>query len=622
MQFPDRLPRRQALLFLAAILVPCAVLLLLGLRLLEQDRQLEARKLVDERRDLIQRASQQLLSDLEKIKLLQMTRAAANSGGASLNATGEDVMFVGRVGDGQLLLPWEDSLASRRFVAAIRDGEFAVKLQDAERREVIAKQYETAADQYRAALAAATQDVQRSYARLFLARTLERLERRQESLAEWKLLAAAPSDLVDEYGVPLGLYATPKLVEAGTGRELLLEWVRMSSEQGNTWPTVALGMARDLAIRSNLPNFATRLSDLIRIHEVAEALQRDWPRLMPAFRSDMPVWISYGEPPWLASLSPAVGGTDRLVVAVLATDAIKRTSPPLTLDPSGQFLGESFPGLRVAAPEAVVPQGGSRQSFLITALILVLVFTLLTGYLLWRDVRRDLRLAEMRSQFVSSVSHELKTPLAAIRMFTETLRLDEEVDRGTRNEYLDTILHESERLSRLVDNVLDFGKIERGKKTYRFQPVRLQDVVEQAARAAQYPFEQAGFSLKVSADTDLPPVGADSDALQQAILNLLTNAMKYSGDSRQVGLSLARQNGHAHIRVEDHGVGIAPEEQKRIFDRFYRVPSTENSHIPGTGLGLTIVDHIAKAHGGAVEVMSRPGEGSSFTISLPVGDPS
>jgi len=169
-----------------------------------------------------------------------------------------------------------------------------------------------------------------------------------------------------------------------------------------------------------------------------------------------------------------------------------------------------------------------------------------------------------------------------------------------------------------VDNVLDFGKIERGKKSYRFEPVRLQGVVEHAARAAQYPFEQAGFSLAVSADADLPPVAADSDALQQAILNLLTNAMKYSGDSRHVALSLERQNGRACIRVEDHGVGIAPQEQVKIFDRFYRVPTEENSRIPGTGLGLTIVDHIAKAHGGAVEVVSRPGKGSSFTISLPV----
>lgn len=118
---------------------------------------------------------------------------------------------------------------------------------------------------------------------------------------------------------------------------------------------------------------------------------------------------------------------------------------------------------------------------------------------------------------------------------------------------------------------------------------------------------------------DLPPVQADSDALQQAILNLLINAMKYSGDSRTIALRLDQVNGHARIHVEDHGIGIAPEEQQRIFERFYRASTAENQHIPGTGLGLTIVEHIANAHGGRVEVASRLGNGSSFTICLPLG---
>src|SRR5262249_41719872 len=141
-------------------------------------------------------------------------------------------------------------------------------------------------------------------------------------------------------------------------------------------------------------------------------------------------------------------------------------------DTTGQTLGDHFPGLRIAIPEPEQQKSGSRRTFFTVSLALALIFTMLAGYLLWRDVQRDLRTSEMRSQFVSSVTHELKTPLTAIRMFTETLRLDEEVDRETRNEYLDTILHESERLSRLVDNVLDFGNIERGKKTYRFASVR------------------------------------------------------------------------------------------------------------------------------------------------------
>jgi signal transduction histidine kinase len=283
-------------------------------------------------------------------------------------------------------------------------------------------------------------------------------------------------------------------------------------------------------------------------------------------------------------------------------------------------MGSSFPHLRLVLPLSEASTTGSRQAFLAVALFLALAFTLLTGYLVWRDVQRDLRLSTLRAQFVSSVSHELKTPLTAIRMFTETLRLDDDAERETRMEYLDTIFHESERLSRLVDNVLDLGMIERGKKIYRLKPVRLDDVIERAARAAQYPLEQSGFILDVEAERDVPAVNADADALQQAILNLLTNAMKYSGDSRRIALRLDRQNGHARIHVVDHGVGIAPEEQPRIFERFYRAPTAENKHIPGTGLGLTIVSHIVKGHGGALEVASRVGAGSAFTMRLPLAE--
>src|SRR5262249_17838625 len=164
-----------------------------------------------------------------------------------------------------------------------------------------------------------------------------------------------------------------------------------------------------------------------------------------------------------------------------------RISPPS--EKLGQALGDNFPGLRIVMPEPEQLKTGSRQTFFVAALVLALLFTLMAGYLLWRDVQRDLRMAAVRSQFVSSVTHELKTPLTAIRMFTETLRLDEEVDTNTRNDYLDTILQEAERLSRLVDNVLDFGRIERGKKTYRLEPIRLDEVIEQAARTAPYPIE-------------------------------------------------------------------------------------------------------------------------------------
>jgi signal transduction histidine kinase len=203
-------------------------------------------------------------------------------------------------------------------------------------------------------------------------------------------------------------------------------------------------------------------------------------------------------------------------------------------------------------------------------------------------------------------------------MFAETLALGRSRDERTRAEYLDTIVNESERLARLVDNVLDFSKIEQGKKIYRLRPTSLAGVADSAVRAMQYPLLQQGFKLRLSIEEELPSLRADPDALEQAILNLLTNAMKYSGESREIGLRLASRNGDAIIEVTDRGLGIALDEQKHVFDKFYRARSHERHLIAGTGLGLTLVAHIVEAHGGRVELESAPGAGSTFSILIPM----
>jgi signal transduction histidine kinase len=227
-------------------------------------------------------------------------------------------------------------------------------------------------------------------------------------------------------------------------------------------------------------------------------------------------------------------------------------------------------------------------------------------------------MADLRSQFVSSVSHELKTPLTAIRMFAETLRLGRAKDPATQMEYLDTIVNESERLTRLLNNVLDFSKIEQGKRIYHPAPASLAEIVRTAARAMEYPLKQQGFALDVRIDESLPQIHVDRDSIEQAVLNLLSNAMKYSGESRTIGLSVRREDDYALIQVIDKGVGIDPKDQTRIFEKFYRVPTRENQSLPGTGLGLALVAHIAKAHDGSVRVESAPGEGSTFSILLPL----
>jgi signal transduction histidine kinase len=288
----------------------------------------------------------------------------------------------------------------------------------------------------------------------------------------------------------------------------------------------------------------------------------------------------------------------------------------------GEPLGTDFPGIFVdffpGNADTINDAGSIRRWFYSVGLMLVLGVTLFGAYLLWRDIRREVELAETRSRFVSAVSHELKTPLTAIRMFAETLHEGGAGDEGTQSEYLETIVNESERLTRLLNNVLDFSKIERGQKTYRREPESLEEIVRVTARAMRYPLEQKRFALKLEVEAGMPPARVDRDAIEQAILNLLANAMKYSGDSRDIVLRLRSHDGEAVIEVADRGVGIEPTEVPRIFERFYRVSSPENDRIPGTGLGLTLVQHIALGHDGRVTVTSVPGEGSTFSLHIPL----
>jgi signal transduction histidine kinase len=336
---------------------------------------------------------------------------------------------------------------------------------------------------------------------------------------------------------------------------------------------------------------------------------------------------------WLVGVASSTAASPPTLVALRApgifaslrdralSEAAARVSLVTGPAAEGEPLGAEFPGIKLhfaAPPEEA--QGGSsnlRLGFYLLALVLVVSATLFGAYLLWRDVQRELGTVQMRSRFVSSVSHELKTPLTAIRILAETLRLRAATPEK-QAQYLDTIVGESERLTRLLNNVLDFTRIERGAKTYNRQPHALSEIVRAAARAMQYPLEQRQFRLRVAIGDGVPAVPVDRDAIEQAILNLLVNAMKYSGEHRDIALCLDKADGEAVIRVVDQGVGIAPEEQARVFSQFYRVQSPENQHVPGTGLGLTLVDHIARAHDGHVTVESTPGRGSTFAIHLPI----
>lgn len=252
---------------------------------------------------------------------------------------------------------------------------------------------------------------------------------------------------------------------------------------------------------------------------------------------------------------------------------------------------------------------------LILSMFLVIVLAVVFSL---RFVFHEIELAELKSTLVSNVSHELKTPLALIRLFAETLQMGRAESPEKEKEFLRIINQESERLTHLIDNVLDLNRIEQDRKTYSMRPVDLREVVTETVEAYRYQLQQQGFTLVTDLEPDLPPISADPDALTQALLNLMDNAIKYSPQEKHLRVVLGREDGNAVISVQDRGMGIHPRDQRRIFDMFYRAERGLVHSVKGSGLGLSLVQHIVKAHGGTIRVESRPGQGSTFSITLPL----
>ena len=241
------------------------------------------------------------------------------------------------------------------------------------------------------------------------------------------------------------------------------------------------------------------------------------------------------------------------------------------------------------------------------------------GYLIVRDAAREAKLSRLRSDFVSNVSHELKTPLTSIRLYAETLLMGRFRGETERTHCVETILHESERLSRLVDNVLDFSKIEKGRKAYHLRNEDLADVARSCLDLFRYRLREEGFAVRTDIPESIRPIPLDRDGVTQAVLNLLNNAVKYSAGRKEIVFRVCDAADHAIVEVTDRGIGIPKHEQARIFDTFYRVES-DRLKASGAGLGLTLVKHVMDAHRGRVEVESAVGQGSTFRLVFPRGD--
>jgi signal transduction histidine kinase len=258
-------------------------------------------------------------------------------------------------------------------------------------------------------------------------------------------------------------------------------------------------------------------------------------------------------------------------------------------------------------------------AFYASGIALALAVTLFCRFVVWQDYRREARTARLQSEFVARVSHELRTPLTSIRVLAETLDLDRVTDPERRKNYLRGIVRETDRLTSLVDNILDFSGVR--SRGGHFRETDLTEAVESAAAQLRPSMERDGYSLEVISSGAAPTAPADGEQLRQAVLNLLTNACKYSGDSRRIEVRVSRSRGEARISVADWGIGVPPEYRSRIFESFVRVPGAHTEGVSGVGLGLALVSEIMRAHNGRVEVQDNRPAGSVFSLVWPARKP-
>jgi signal transduction histidine kinase len=455
--------------------------------------------------------------------------------------------------------------------------ELPAELEEAVRLELADRRPDLAIARYRLLIQRHTHE---SLAMQYLARSLAALGRHAEARDVWRTLAATFGDEYDLSGRPFGIVAA---INAGDSEGLV------EAILAGRW-NLAAGQAEYFLRVLGAPG--NRLEAFLERFAIAR-------ELATGFRP--PLMSSHDE------IQAATVGARRVFYR---TDELARTAGIVA---NAEWLAALEHRVRNAARADVPADSLAFYAGATGVLLLVLSAGI---FILHRDVSRESRLNQQRTDFVNGVTHELKTPVTIMRLYGETLLKQPNLTDAERRDFYRVIGRESARLGRLVDQVLTMSRIDRGDARYELledDPAPLiSGVVEDYAGW----LERAGFSLNRQLPASMPSVRFDPAAVSQAVVNLLDNAAKYSGSSKEIAVRLAAADGCVIFEVQDRGVGIPPTEQGRIFDRFYR--AANDSGKGGYGLGLFMVRHIMAAHDGRADVTSEPGQGSTFRLVFPV----
>lgn len=654
-----RFPSGRNLLFLfgISILLPGLLLAVFGVWALRQERRFASQQLRDRLALAAGIAARELDREMSAWQaLLEQTGRGETVALGELpdpvRAPFEDAgagAIVFRGGDGPGLWPPQQALYDIRPDPVSRVNT-AVALTQAETAELV-KDYPTAVQLYRRELESAAPDL-RPLVLQRLARTLRKAGRLAEAHATYRGLASStvligrlPADLIARYEICSLLDAQnePDLrAQAAFDlyRDLVAgRWALEKSRymfyaaRSREWASSSATLEGDLAAWTAIE---ARKRELIE----AAAVIRDTPNVSaPGSVQEYVVLEADGRPAaalllsrsWLSSHfwprtfeSLLAEGLDVVVVGP-GGDVLFRTASAAGTTAIGAPALEGISDasrapwrVRVSPrdPAAFSADVIRRQTLYLVMLILVLALLGFGTYFTARVVKRELEIARLKSEFVSTVSHEFRSPLTGIRQLGEMLARGRVPSDERRQEYYELITRESDRLSRLVENLLDFSRMEEGRREYDFALVDtgawLHAVVDEAR--AQY----AGRQMEIvpAIPESLPPLLADRTALASAVHNLIDNAVKYSPGRDTVWVEADARNSHVIIRVRDAGVGISDDERRHIFEKFYRGKGEITRQVNGAGLGLSLVEHIVRAHGGTVECAARPGEGTTFSIQL------
>jgi signal transduction histidine kinase len=641
------------LVYLLAIVGPTLVLLFLGLQSVQRQRQaiasltesnlrLSGERLAGELERRVGQLAEACLRDGE-LAQLRLREGEAETPESARQMRTRLARVTARhpiarhffvLQDGAVRFPALNSPPAQPLDAYLTNHEpvngrrFAALFAAAEQRELTQQRPDLALGEYRQCYAQPVAAALRALALARVARCLQKTNQLSEAAQAYRELAQGYGDQFDPFHRPYGLTAGLELNElaqsslAELSRDLAQGRWELSVEQSDYF------RAR---LAERLKGAPLADTDFLAHLELARALAegfrhhgplRAGPVYADAFGQNYQTYYTLlAEPGALVGFAVNLSWVENQLLPQCRSELGMAErfglSPRAANSPSGAHAAFKtvFPfwELRVTAARA---QSSSELWVFTGATLLILAVLGLGVFLLLRDVSRELQLARLRADFVSGVSHELKTPLTLIRLYGETLLYGASDSEAERRGYYEIITRESERLTQLIERVLDFSRIERGQKTYHLRAGDLAEVIARTVEVYGQYLTRQGFTVESDLASELPLVRFDQNAVAEAVLNLLDNAAKYSGATKWLGVRLSVEQDQAVLEVSDHGAGIPAHEREKIFEQFYR--GRDQQEQGGYGLGLFLAKHTIEAHGGRIELESESGRGSRFRLIFPL----